>query len=398
MNAPHGSSSTHRQRQRAAPIPAPADSPGVSAVEAVGRTGVDASSPATANDSLTWDYRIPLLTDRFLMWDLVRVLGAGFGFVVLLMAVAITLEGGWSWPAAISLAKGLGITAVVLAMLAIFATLVVMGNRSQATFVLDHKGATYAAGRKERALNRIAVLAGFLTGRPGVAGAGLISMGREVEHYDWRDIHRVSVHRRERVISLSDSWHTVMRLYCPGERFDEIVEFVTARAAEADARRAAAARRAGQPPLQQMPYRAWLVWTSLVLVGTVTALAWPWASDLTGWSALVAGLFVLLAGLVSRGLQRPVALLGAGSSLIVLVSLIIEALDPIHSPSGAILGFGWELGTQRLLIASSGAVLLLGLALWRLIQAKAVRRSSTAVGDGHPSRIMSRSPQGGDHA
>jgi hypothetical protein len=93
-----------------------------------------------------------------------------------------------------------------------------------------------------------------------------------------------------------------------------------------------------------------------------------------------------------------VALLGAGSSLVVLVSLIIEALDPIHSPSGAILGFGWELGTQRLLIASSGAVLLLGLALWRLIQAKAVRRSSTAVGDGHPSRIMSRSPQGGDHA
>lgn len=384
-------------RQTAAPVSPPSESPGASTIAAVGRTGEDASPRAPTDGSLTWDYRIPLLTDRFLMWDLVRVLGVGFGFVVLLMVVAITLEGSWSWPAAIGLAKGLGITAVALALLVIFATLVVMGNRSQATFVLDRKGATYAAGRKERRLNRIAAVLGFLAGRPGLAGAGLISMSREVEHYDWRDIRRVNVYRRERVISLSDSWHVVMRLYCPADRFEEIAAFVAARADEAESRRAAVAKRAGPRRPRQIPYRAWLAWTGLILVGTAASLAWFWAADVTGPVALAAGVLVLLAGLAPRTAQRPLALLGAGASLLVLGSLVIEALDPIHSPSGAVLGYGWELDTGRLLIAVSGTLLLLGLALRQLTTAKAERRWSTAIDAGHASETPSRPPRAGEH-
>lgn len=187
------------------------------------------------DDALTWEYDVPLLTNPFMLWDIARVfvisavIIEGIGW---LMTFLLT-DGGFWLPLQIWLVA-LGVIAGLFVLVGL-----ILANRFSMRFVVNAKGASSMVSRREgkrriyRVLKWVGIglflFSGQMIGTPSPQGG---------ESIPWREVHKVTVHRRLRVISLRDSWHVVLRLYCPKELFEGIVARVQEYAAQAAARRA----------------------------------------------------------------------------------------------------------------------------------------------------------------
>jgi hypothetical protein len=191
-----------------------------------------ANEPGGSDEPLSWTYDIPLINNRFIVWDwlcavlvtLVIVIVAILGIVVFDESVELTDLAGTDVVLAIAFGA--------LALASLIAALV-MGNHVSAEFTLASHGVTFQTGHRERTMMRLAVVLGVLSGRPGMVGAGAFAVSREREHHPWGEVRKVTVHPGPRVISLSNSWRVFMRLYCPPELFDEVVRRVRANASHA---------------------------------------------------------------------------------------------------------------------------------------------------------------------
>ncbi len=182
----------------------------------------DSEAPTRTGDTIEWTYDIPLLTSRFMVWDIVRV-------TFLSVVMMYVLVGGCGLlvereliilpPFVFLVTVGIVLALFVLASL-------FMGNRHGARFTVGPDAVEYRAERRERRLSRLTVLAGLLARNPSAAGAGALAVARERLVVPWGDVHRVVVHPRQRVIALRNSWRTVLRLHCPPELFDEVRDAV----------------------------------------------------------------------------------------------------------------------------------------------------------------------------
>ncbi len=172
-------------------------------------------------DNLTWQYDIPLLTSRYILWDMFRVIALSLLVVVALPWFIGTLAGDPVWIPLEFLALIFGI----LAALFLIVTLVLFRNRYRARFSLDSKQAVFQGlglgdSGWDRALKRgLKMLAFSLASSDPTKTSGATNIR-------WREVRKVNVNSAARVISLCDSWHVVIRLYCPPDIFDQAVAHV----------------------------------------------------------------------------------------------------------------------------------------------------------------------------
>ena len=175
----------------------------------------------TDEDTITWDYAVPLIFNRFMLWDLGKVLFISLGVMaVLVPIVGLIAEGELSFLPWYVFVIGGGTVAVLF-----FIAMLLMGNRHYATFEVSPDGVVYAATPRERRKNRIVLLLSFLADdSPTAAGAATLAASREMEAFAWDDIRKVKIHRGPRVVTLMDSWHVICRLYCPPELFERVAD------------------------------------------------------------------------------------------------------------------------------------------------------------------------------
>lgn len=174
------------------------------------------------SDAIEWRYDIPLLTSGFMLWDFFRVILISVGAMYLLVALTgLVLEGELIIlpPMVFFLTSGIMLGLFVL-------TSLLLGNRQGARFVIGPRGVEYHAEKRERRMNKLAVVIGLLALNPTTAGAGALAMTREKTLIPWGSIHSIRVYPRSRVIALKNSWRTVMRLHCPPELFEVVVSAV----------------------------------------------------------------------------------------------------------------------------------------------------------------------------
>lgn len=179
------------------------------------------SAQPPAQDSLSWTYNIPILTNRFILWDAIRILVIyilifnGLAFIINVLAgdpfvqpIEFTL-----------LIAGIG------AGLSLFVALVIFGNRYYARYTLNAKeaefeGIGWGPGGWHRLMKGLLKIVAFFSLRSDpTRDQGTISI-------EWRDVRKVQVHHDARVISLHNSWRAVIRLQCPPDIFDRVVERV----------------------------------------------------------------------------------------------------------------------------------------------------------------------------
>lgn len=304
---------------------------------------------------ITWDRDVPLLTNRFILWDLARAAVISALLMEALVAVMGLLAEGelviLPWQAPV---LGAGALMVLMAVACLL-----LGNRVGMWAGVGPAGVAWASGRREKAVNRGVAVIGALAGSATTAGAGLLATASETGAVEWRDVHRAIEHPARRVISIRNSWRTVVRLYCTPENH----EAVTAIVREGVAR--GAAERAANPAPKRSRLRAGL-WIAGTVLGGALSAAWTFRPGETAVWIACAVVFCAISGFAEGVARR----LFAAFTLLSLVPLAWlyagEALSPYESIFGG-AKLTWTLDTGWLGVAVAGQLLLLGMTLVRLL-------------------------------
>ncbi|MGB9593137.1 MAG: hypothetical protein ACPL7R_03230 [Anaerolineae bacterium] len=175
-----------------------------------------------------------MATNPFIWWDFLRVVAASLLIMELLVFLMSLIAGD---PVLIP-PSILALVAGILAALFALTTTLVYGNRYRARFLLDAKGAQMEDAGQGRRYKWLMVALGLVARQPGAVFGATAGPSGYGERVSWRDVRRVAVHRRLRVVTLSNSWRSLLRLYCPPERFDQVVAHVQSHVAIAEERRA----------------------------------------------------------------------------------------------------------------------------------------------------------------
>jgi hypothetical protein len=286
--------------------------------------GVSPSAPALGETreeppgEIAWEIDIPLLTNRFILYDTFKVWGISSLVLVLLMLVIFIWDRNWRALTGMLPVVG-GVSAFLLVVL-ILVMLLFFGNRFPLGFRLDHQGAAAASlSRRGQWGNRLAVILGAFSGRPGLAGAGLLGMARETVAISWEDVRRVNVHPHNRVISLMDNWHVALRLYCTAANYGAVLKTVETLAARGLRRgEEENGRRAKSPSRGRLLLKSL---TAAVAAFLLTALpletppALLWGLLLTGLGALWFQAFARILGGVCLVLAGALVLVFAAQGL-----------------------------------------------------------------------------------
>ncbi len=175
---------------------------------------------------LFWDFKVPLLTNSFIVYQttllclITGVVMCGLlGFVLLMQGESSAIPQLFMLITAII--AGLWVS-LLLIMLLIF------GNRMPMRFAVERTGVsaeiTSSIGKKA---NRLAILLGLFTGKPGLVGTGLIAKSQESVSYAWSDIAKVDFNPHKHQIIFSNSWRPLVAMYCLPSNYLSVHKLVT---------------------------------------------------------------------------------------------------------------------------------------------------------------------------
>lgn len=307
---------------------------------------------------------MPLLTNPFLLWDMARILavcGAVMWAMVLAMSFFFTDEVVLLPPQVLLMALA------ILAALFAFVALVVFRNAMHMRFVVDSHGvrveSIYGDDAYEHSVSALMRAVLFLVNPLVGLTTSLSAAASGGDGLSWSDVRRVTVHRRLGVISLADSWHTVMRLYCDPRSVDMLADRVQHNAGPVLARQA---RQVAQQSARR-PLVFYLVWTAVALAATAASLAWYWAAEDMERPAVAAGGLVLLLGwAIPAWWSRLVAWPAVAASLLLTARLIPPALEQ-DTVSAWHTVYGYQMDTPELALAALGCLTLVAMSLSVLV-------------------------------
>ncbi|MCB6179261.1 hypothetical protein LHP98_14135 [Rhodobacter sp. Har01] len=197
--------------------------------------------------ALDWAVDVPLMTHPLMRANFVRLMLLT-GLLMAALLGGLTAATG-DTDAVLPL---MGLVAAALAglsVLFVLVALVVFGNRMHMRFVLDRRGArSEVIDRRAARANRAARVVGALAAAPGVAGAGILAEASKQQSIAWNAVARVRYYKSWNAIALSNSWRTLVTLYCTPANYDTVAAAV-ARALEARPAAAKAPRKSPLPAL-----------------------------------------------------------------------------------------------------------------------------------------------------
>jgi len=186
---------------------------------------------AVAGDLLSWERKIPLITNPYLVLQGIVIplgIGVALGLVCWLisgeqdMLLQFIVLGGF------------------LALLFLFVMLVlqiVTRGGLLTTFYISGEGVAYRAGSTTRKLDRAVTAGSVLMGSMGGTGAGLLAMSQECNLLEWNNIRYISVYPSVRsLVFRSPLLISPVVLYCMEENFSRVLA-MTRMHAPADAAR-----------------------------------------------------------------------------------------------------------------------------------------------------------------
>ncbi len=162
---------------------------------------------------VTWDFRIPLATNRYILMDSAKALGIAGGFLLVFMLV---ITGGEYLDQTLLLVGGVTGFLILVYM---FVMVVIFGNGYNATFTVSDDGIWYTSGRKENNLGKGAVAVSVLMGSWKSLGPAVLGASQLSGEFHWSNLRNVHVDEGRRVITIVDDWHVQLRIYCTPETY-----------------------------------------------------------------------------------------------------------------------------------------------------------------------------------
>jgi hypothetical protein len=180
---------------------------------------------------VTWEFRIPLATNRYILLDSAKALGIAGGFLLVFMLV-IT-RGEYLDQTLLMVGGVVGFLLLVY----LFVMVVIFRNGYDAVFTVGDNGISYYSGKRESNISRGAVAVAALTGSWKALGPAVLGASQLSGEFHWNSLRSVHVDESRRVITITDDWHVQLRLYCTPETYAPVLAIVEDHVAKKNIRR-----------------------------------------------------------------------------------------------------------------------------------------------------------------
>ena len=184
-----------------------------------------------------WTYALSLYKNPTILWMILKIF---FWIVFGLYVFSCLLQLGDSdfWFDGLwAQTKVFGIIALVMLGLSLVGYLIyalMMGGKYVVEFEMDETGVTHtqipAQAEKARRIGALTAAAGALSGKPGVAGAGMLSASRSSMRSDFAHVRTVRAYKKRSVIKVNERLFK-NQVYADGEDFDFVLAYITSRVA-----------------------------------------------------------------------------------------------------------------------------------------------------------------------
>lgn len=167
-------------------------------------------------EKLEWIISVPIFKNSTILSQLSVALGIPFGLLCLFLFFSSSGK---------DRIYALGLIATLLLLTYLFIMLLYGGNYDVA-YVVDDKGVlSYtqpSQAKKNRIVNALAIVLGLLSGKPAVAGAGMLAGAKQSTFLGWSTIQKVKYAPKQHVIILRGGWTEKIAVFCTAENYREV--------------------------------------------------------------------------------------------------------------------------------------------------------------------------------
>lgn len=178
-----------------------------------------------------WSYAYDMLKNPVILFTTWKVLGLAALIVALFIAVLGVIEGGIAIPGPDDM-KIIGILILVFFVLSIIAYLIVAasyGWKYMVLFEMDEDGVMFRQMKsqfnKAQALGWIAAVAAAASGRPGMAGAGVLAATRTTMYSNFKSVRKVKANRAMHTIYVNELLGR-NQVYAEDADFDFVLHYI----------------------------------------------------------------------------------------------------------------------------------------------------------------------------
>lgn len=247
-------------------------------------------------DKIIWETDLRLFSPEMLKgWSL--AMAATWGVMMLILGIVFAAQD--ELDAMADLALLLLVVAVGLWVLGFLVMALLFRGRFRVRYTASDQGVLMETLDKVALrTNRLAIVLGTLSGKPGLLGAGLINRAREKEGVEWDGAFRADLRPQRNLIVFKGAWRSLLLVQCREDNYAAVADLVQRQMA----RHGTARRIPGKSPLPAYLGRTLLVALAsfpifglheeygldvfLPLLMFCFALATVWLIPLFGWVVL----------------------------------------------------------------------------------------------------------------
>jgi hypothetical protein len=194
----------------------------------IGDDSAPGVSAADTDGSLRWRVEVSLITNRFILLDTLLGVGATVVISGILFAAIFSTSGGGMKGVRAGLLFA-GIAGLFLLVVSFLTRTVIFGNRWPLEFIVGKDGVVMNnISEKAHTIHRLSWILALLTGRPLMAGPGLIAQSREVVGIPWEEVRKVRLYPALGVIGIRGGLFDNIRLFCLPSNYAEVAQRVEA--------------------------------------------------------------------------------------------------------------------------------------------------------------------------
>lgn len=168
-----------------------------------------------------WTISVPIFRNTVILKQLGIAIGIPFGIVALVI--------GFASGKSVYTLYGLGMIAALMFFSWIFIMAFYRG-KYEAEFIVDDKGVicrTQAAQvKKNRGVNALTVVLGLMSGKPSVAGAGMLAQARQEVFLRWKQVRKVKYKPNSHTILLRGGATENIALFCTEANYAQVEQEV----------------------------------------------------------------------------------------------------------------------------------------------------------------------------
>lgn len=171
---------------------------------------------------MRWATSVPVFRHPIIVRQLCLAIGLPFGVLVAILCFMADDPRSLLYP--------LGLIGGLFFLTWLFIMLVWRG-RYEVECLLDGTGVRCrtqkSQARKNRIINALTVILGLLSGKPAIAGAGMLAQSRQDQTIRWKNIRKVRRYPRIRTIMVHGGFAEHLALFCTAENYQAVDALVT---------------------------------------------------------------------------------------------------------------------------------------------------------------------------